>query len=56
MPHVLPVPAHQIGDPVAMLVLMESDDRLMHHSINYVVIVGDPSSSRRAYRPGPAHG
>jgi hypothetical protein len=32
MADVLPVPAGQVGDPVAMLILMETDDRLPHDS------------------------
>jgi hypothetical protein len=32
MAHVLPVPAGEIGDPVAVFVLMKPGDRLMHSS------------------------
>ena len=30
MPDVLPVAAFQIGDPIAMFVLVETDDALFH--------------------------
>jgi hypothetical protein len=38
MAHVLSVPTRQISNPVAMLVLMKTDDRLRYHVINYIVI------------------
>lgn len=31
MPHMLPMSARQVGDPVALLILMVSDDLLLHH-------------------------
>ena len=33
MTHVLPVSTGQIGDPVAVFILMKTDDRLMHQAI-----------------------
>ena len=34
MAHVLPVPAGEIGDPVAVFVLMKTGDRLMKRSVD----------------------
>lgn len=31
MAHVLPVPALQIGDPIALIILMVADDALLHN-------------------------
>lgn len=34
MAHVLPVPAGQVGDPIALLILMKVDDGLIHRTQN----------------------